>query len=438
MGFCSGIGQMLRKRTGNSGKTGMCIGSLHILRQRGVQKWWKMQIYVVKEGDNVDGIASQMGIPVDALIYDNQIEYPYRLAVGQALFVGEYSGKYTSDGCYQLRDGRERRNRTPLYVSGYAYPYIQNEVLEETLPGLTAIYIFSYGFTAEGELIPPSRNEDWMIAEACQKNVRPVLTLTPLGNDGRFNNNLVTILVQNRTLQRKLLWTLGNVMQQKGYGGLDIDFEYVQSEDREAFASFVEFATQVMNLFDYPVSVALAPKTTRDQPGLLYEGIDYRLLGAAANRVMLMSYEWGYTYGPPMAVAPLNMVRRVVEYAISEIPAEKISMGIPNYGYDWPLPYVRGTTQATTIGTLEAIRLAIDHGVEIRFDETAMSPYFRYWQYGIQHEVWFEDVRSLKAKFDLVKEYGLSGVGYWQLMRFFRANWLLLEEMFVTEREKAV
>lgn len=273
-----------------------------------------------------------------------------------------------------------------------------------------------------------------MIEAARQQNVRPVLTLTPLSSDGRFNNQLVTVLVQDRALQQKLLWAIGSVMQQKGYGGLDIDFEYVQAQDREAFAAFVEFATQVMNLFGYPVSVALAPKTFRNQRGILYEGMDYRLLGAAANRVMLMTYEWGYTYGPPMAVAPLNMVRRVVDYAVSEIPADKISLGIPNYGYDWPLPYVQGTTKATTIGTLEAIRLAIDHGVEIRFDETAMSPYFRYWQYGIQHEVWFEDVRSLQAKFRLVKEYGLSGVGYWQLMRYFRANWLLLEEMFLTER----
>ena len=393
-----------------------------------------MQIYVVKEGDNVDKIASSMGIPVDAFIYDNQIEYPYRLAVGQALFVGDYLGRYTGDGCIPLRDSREHRNRKPLYVSGYAYPYIQNEVLEETLPELTAIYIFSYGFTKEGELVPPSRNEDWMIEAARQQNVRPVLTLTPLSSDGRFNNQLVTVLVQDRALQQKLLWAIGSVMQQKGYGGLDIDFEYVQAQDREAFAAFVEFATQVMNLFGYPVSVALAPKTSRNQRGILYEGMDYRLLGAAANRVMLMTYEWGYTYGPPMAVAPLNMVRRVVDYAVSEIPADKISLGIPNYGYDWPLPYVQGTTKATTIGTLEAIRLAIDHGVEIRFDETAMSPYFRYWQYGIQHEVWFEDVRSLQAKFRLVKEYGLSGVGYWQLMRYFRANWLLLEEMFLTER----
>ena len=94
------------------------------------------------------------------------------------------------------------------------------------------------------------------------------------------------------------------------------------------------------------------------------------------------------------------------------------------------LPYVRGTTKAQSISNREAVARAIDHGVPIRFDETAWSPYLRYWQYGIQHEIWFEDVRSIQGKFDLIREYGLLGAGYWQLMNFFRPNWLLMEEKF--------
>lgn len=131
-----------------------------------------------------------------------------------------------------------------------------------------------------------------------------------------------------------------------------------------------------------------------------------------------------------MPVAPINNVRRVVEYALTRIPREKINLGIPNYGYDWPLPYVRGTTAATTIGNIEAITIAVNNGATIQFDETAMSPFFTYTNNGIEHEVWFEDVRSMQAKFDLVKEYQLKGMGYWQIMRFFRANWLLLAEQF--------
>ena len=378
-----------------------------------------MVIYVVKEGDNVDAIAAAAGIPVETLIRDNQIDYPYRLAVGQSLYIrGTVPWPY----------------KTTLTSTGYAYPFIESKVLGETLPYLTDINVFFFFFTEEGNLIYPASDDAWMIEASRKMGVRPVMVLTPIGADGRFNNNLVSALVRNPAVQQKLIWEIGRTMQERQFGGLDIDFEYVLAEDRENYAAFVRLTTQVMNLFGYPVSVALAPKTSADQRGLLYEGIDYRLLGEAANHVMLMTYEWGYSQGPPMAVAPLNMVRRVVEYAVSEIPAEKILLGIPNYGYDWPLPYERGTTRARTINNKEAVQLAIDFGVEIRFDEMAQSPYFRYWQYGIQHEVWFEDIRSIKGKFDLIQEFGLLGSGYWQLMNFFKANWLMMDEMFWIRR----
>ena len=379
-----------------------------------------MDIYVVKQGDSVDSIAKSYNISAETILWDNQIEYPYRLAVGQALYIS---------------DGNTVEGRKLLYTSGYAYPFINEEVLEETLPYLDGLKVFSYGFTLEGELVPPMSDDAWMIERAQQWGTRPILTLTPLGEDGHFNNNLVSALVRSHELQQRIIWELGRTMQDKGFGGLDIDFEYVLADDRLGFAAFVGLATRVMNLFGYPVTVALAPKTSAEQRGLLYEGIDYALLGEAANRAMLMTYEWGYSQGPPMAVAPINMVRRVVDYAVTAIPREKLSLGIPNYGYDWALPYERGVTRAKTINNHQAVQLAIDFGVDIRFDETAMSPYFRYWQYGVQHEVWFEDVRSIKAKFDLIKESDLSGAGDWQLMSLFRANWLMLNEMFYIERE---
>ena len=140
--------------------------------------------------------------------------------------------------------------------------------------------------------------------------------------------------------------------------------------------------------------------------------------GKRANHVMLMTYEWGYSQGPPMAVAPINMVRKVVEYAVSEIPPEKIILGIPNYGYDWPLPFERGVTRAKSLGTLEAVKLAVDFGVDIRFDETAMSPYFRYWQYGIQHEVWYEDAGASGQSLTLSRNLICMGPGIGSLCGF--------------------
>lgn len=242
-----------------------------------------MKIYVVQQGDSVDSIASSQGVSVEALTYDNQIEPPYRLAIGQALYI---------------RGDGPSEDRIPLYVFGYAYPFINPENLDNTLPFLTDLYVFSYGFTENGDLVPPMADDDWMIDRALEAGVRPILTLTPLGPDGRFNNNLVTNMVHNPQIQQRLLWNLGLKMQEKRFGGLDIDFEYIMADDRLAYADFVARTTEIMNQFGYQVTVALAPKTSAEQAGLLYEGVDYGLLGAAANRVLLMTYEWGYTYEP--------------------------------------------------------------------------------------------------------------------------------------------
>ena len=259
---------------------------------------------------------------------------------------------------------------------------------------------------------------------------QPILVLTPFGPDGNFNNQLIHSVVNNWVYADNLIRNLLSVMSAKGYQGVDIDFEFILAEDRDAFTGFVWWVSDTMREYGYHTSVALAPKTSSEQRGLLYEGKDYRALGEAADHVLLMTYEWGYTYGPPMAVAPLNQVRRVVEYAVTQIDPAKIDLGIPNYGYDWPLPFERGVTMARTLGNVEAVRLAVETGSVIEFDPVAQSPYFVYMENGILHEVWFEDVRSLSGKFGLISEFGLRGCGYWQIMQWFRANWLLLRSQF--------
>ncbi len=378
-----------------------------------------MIIYVVQSGDSIDSIAAAYDIRVDSIIYNNQLSYPYRLAIGQVLL---------------LTAGENTAERTSVVSGGYAYPFIRPFTLTETLPYLTDLFIFSYGFAIDGELVPPQLDDTWMINLARANDTLPILTLTPFGPDGMFSNYLISALVNDPEVQQNLIDNLLQTMEEKNYGGIDIDFEYILAEDRIAFAEFVTRVRMAANAAGYPVSVALAPKTSDDQAGLLYGGKDYRLLGEAANQVLLMTYEWGYTYGPPMAVAPIHKVREVVEYALTRIPAEKINLGIPNYGYDWPLPYEKGITAARTISNTEAVEIAIANNAVIEFDQVSMSPHFTYEKDGIMHEVWFEDVRSLNEKFALIREYRLRGAGYWQIMNLFRANWLLLADTFYIAR----
>lgn len=377
-------------------------------------------IYVVTPGDTVDTIADAYGISAASIISDNQLPYPYPLATGQALYL---SVKETSSFSY------------PAESTGYAYPFIRQEVLSATLPFLDSLFVFSYGFTTDGHLLRPALSDSFMISAAIAAGVTPVLTLTPIDESGQFSNYLITQMINDPAAVETLYTELLAIMQAKGFASVDVDFEYILPTDREAFASFVSGLSAYLLPYGYPVSVALAPKTSDGQPGLLYEGKDYALLGEAVGRVLLMTYEWGYTYGPPMAVAPINKVREVVEYAITRIPSEKIRLGIPNYGYDFTLPYEKGISKARTLGNVEATALAIAQGVPILFDEVAMSPYFNYEENGISHQVWFEDVRSYYEKFRLLPEYGLAGIGVWQLMRFFKAGWLLFQEVFEENNE---
>lgn len=374
-----------------------------------------MSVYVVSPGDSVFSIAAAYAINPDSIIYANQLSYPYTLVIGQALF---------------LPDSMDTFSERSVITNGYAYPFINSFVLNQTLPYLSRLSVFSYGFTTDGVLIPPTLDVSYMISQALAVGTAPFLTLTPFDTDGHFNNQLISEVINRPAASASLIANLSAAVTANGYQGVDIDFEYVLAEDRIAFANFVTNVRIAINALGYPVTVALAPKTSDDQPGLLYEGKDYALLGEAANEVLLMTYEWGYTYSQPMAVAPLPNVRRVVEYALTRIPADKIYLGIPNYGYDWTLPYQPGVTRAVTIGNVEAVTIAERFGAEIQYDEAVQTPWFRYFDNGVPHEVWFEDVRSMQAKFRLITEYQLHGMGYWQIMRLFRANWLLLASQF--------
>ena len=135
-----------------------------------------------------------------------------------------------------------------------------------------------------------------------------------------------------------------------------------------------------------------------------------------------------------MAVAPLPNVRAVLDYAVTEIPPGQIYLGVPNYGYDWTLPFIQGESRARSISNQRAIQIAAEYGVAIQYDETAQSPFFHYTdRAGRVHEVWFEDARSLDAKLRLIAEYGFQGGGIWNLMRPFSQIWLLLDALYQIE-----
>lgn len=418
-----------------------------------------MEIYVVQPGDTIQSIAERFNVSAARLAYDNEI-VGEGLVVGQALIILRPEIIYTIEngdtlegiaGRFQTTvlqivrnnsyllnedfilpgrqivisyEGVERRD---IEIFGYAYAFINEAVLEESCLYIQELLPFSYGYNEDGTLI--TMNDSRLLATAERFGNRKRMVITPLDRYERFNNQLVVRLLSNEEMQDTLLNNILETMQTKGYEALDIDFEFIPGEYRDAYVAFISKTRTRLNAEGYQVSVALPPKVSDDQPGLLYEGIDYQGIGNAADTVFLMTYEWGYKYGPPMAIAPIPSVRRVLDYAVSVIPPEKIDMGIPNYAYDWPLPYERGVTVADTIGNLEAVKIAASYGAEIQYDAESKAPYFYYTRDDVSHVVWFEDVRSIQAKFDLIAEYGFRGGGYWNLMREFRQNWMYVNQI---------
>ena len=414
-----------------------------------------MYIHIVKAGETIDSIAASYGIAPEKLVSDNGLFNLPHLVVGQALIilipqiihtVSEGESIYSIARLYsmtpieliqknpslaartEIYQGEQltimfaNENQTPISIYGYVYPNVRENVLRRALPFISKCAIFGYGFRPDGSLIAI---DDSPIIELCRRyQAEPYMLITSIDESGGFGSGTPSLVFNNLNLQNIVIDNILKTMGEKGYMGLDIDFEYINPADRDAFTAFVENTTRQLNANGYTVNVDLAPKTSANQQGTLYEGHNYPALGNAANTVLVMSYEWGYTYGPPMAVAPLPQVRQVITYAVSEIPADKIYMGIPNYGYDWQLPFVQGVTKARSIGNEEALQIAAANNAQIQFDQTAQSPFFEYKDpEGNDHIVWFEDVRSIQKKFQLIDEFNLLGGGYWNLMRPFNQNW---------------
>lgn len=409
-----------------------------------------MKIITVNQGDTVTAIAAEYGLTEQKIIADNGLDENGSLIVGQSLILLFPESQYTindtqetitgvsletgvtsrtlfRNNIYLEGDGKlsqgdvivTRYTDTPKLtkiIGGYAYDSIPQSLLKTVIPYMTYLMPFTYGFTPDGRLLSP--DDLRLIETALASGAMPLMHLSTLTEQGNFSNELAHLLLTSPEAIEKLYQNALDTVTTKGYYGIDIDFEFLFAEDKERYVDFIKGMTELMNANGYICVVALPPKTSDDQRGLLYEGIDYAELGKAANYGFLMTYEWGYRFGPPLAVAPIDSVRRVVEYALSRIPSDKILLGISNYGYDWILPFVRGESEAISISTVHALEIAKAYGAEISFDETAMSPFFYYTDsIGREHVIWFEDARSYTAKVALIEEYNLAGGFIWDLMR---------------------
>lgn len=370
--------------------------------------------YIVKPTDSLWSISNKFGVSIGSIIELNNLTSPFKIFPGQILRIPE-----------------QAKNYGIVEVNAFIQPSTpdrEREVLREPIKYLTYLTPFSHHVTSTGGLTP--LNDSTIIEEAQKNGVSPMLSVTNISGSN-FDTQLISTILNSQSLQQNLINSIIDMLKKKSYYGVIVDFERIPPSDRQKYNNFLRKLVASLHPLGYIVATALAPKTYDISEGAWHGAHDYRAHGQIVDFVIIMTYEWGWSGGPPMAVAPINEVRKVINYAVSVIPPKKIMMGIPLYGYDWTLPYTPGGEFAESIGNQGAIDRARQYKVAIKYDQKAQSPYYNYFDRdGREHVVWFEDARSVREKYRLVNEYGLRGVSYWVLAQPFPQNWRVLDDMF--------
>jgi spore germination protein len=191
--------------------------------------------------------------------------------------------------------------------------------------------------------------------------------------------------------------------------GLDIDYEGVRREDGEAYALFIEDLAKRLHAEGKRLSVTVEPKTDAN-PGDGGKALDWKRIGAAADQVRVMAYFFHSPGGSPGAIAPLDWLSRLAQFAKSQVPAEKLVIVLTVNGIDWPVGQRGRPIRFHTVASLIAYENA-----KPQRDAVDQTPFLRYSSGKEKHEVWYEDAASLQAKVDRLRKEGIQAVGFWML-----------------------
>ena len=362
--------------------------------------------YIVQPGDTFTGIARKSYLSLEQLTAANPAVNPAALQPGMRLTIPNISNYHASAlGYYVVRS-----------------PELDRALISDFAPYSTSISIFEYHFASNGD-IANNLNDLTAIQTTWNYRVRPLVTVTNLTPEG-FSPELVHQVLNNPTARTNLVNNISYLVTNRGYGGVNIDFERVMAEDRDLFTGFLRELRDRLQPLGRTLTIALPAKTSEEIPWL--KGYDYGGIGSVVDYMFIMAYDWHHAGSEPGPTAPITEVRRTVEFAIKYVPRRKIIIGMPLYGYDWTIPYSPGRV-APAISNQNAVETAMRYQSPIQYSTEFESPFFRYTdQKGLTHEVWFEDVRSMGAKMLLIREYGLQGLGAWQLtLGFTQGPWLL-------------
>ncbi len=276
----------------------------------------------------------------------------------------------------------------------------------------TEVSPWVYGISPSGQVVSQVPPDQAAAARSDLARLRasgtPLLPTIANAVGGDFAYEPVARILHDPDLVRRHVADIADLARQEGYAGIDIDYEDLHADDRQAFTSFLQALGATLHAEHKLLSVALFAKTTDAGYDQRNVAQDYAAIGRVADEVRLMAYDYHWPESGPGPVGPVGWVRDVLRYAVTQIPPEKIILGVPLSGYDW----VDG--HGTPVTWLQCLHLSRTFHAPVRYDTTAQSPWLRYVDStGRQHEVWFENAESMTAKLDAVRGTGICGVYLW-------------------------
>jgi spore germination protein YaaH len=154
------------------------------------------------------------------------------------------------------------------------------------------------------------------------------------GTDG-FEPTRMTKAVATAESRAAHVAELVKMLKQDGAQGVDLDFESMKGDDRDRYSAFVALLAKALKRESMKLSVTVHPKQEVIGGWDAVKAQDYKALGAVADRFNVMTYDFSWSTGPEGAIAPNDWVERVITFAATQVPANKIGVGIACYGYDW-------------------------------------------------------------------------------------------------------
>ncbi len=419
-----------------------------------------MIIHVVQAGETTNEIAEKYGISTERLILDNQINNPDNLTVGETLVVlipqvihvvqegdtlSEIADNYGVTVLQLLRNNPYLSNREFFYPGetivisyqsekignlstyGYAYPFINIDVLRKTLPFLTYITIYSYTFTHEGAI---NDLDDTMIIQIAKEyRVAPIMMLTPKATGQTEVGDELQNLLFSQEHQDTFIYNVLKTLKTKEYYGVNINVSYIHPKNRKFYVDFMIRFTNQMKSEGFTVFNTLSLSSFEIMTGTVYEGFEYSKIAQSIEGLLLMTYEWGNFIEIPTGIIAFDNIRRYVQYMTERFPAEKLYIGVPILGYVWELPYVIGESRGLAISSNAAVELAGNVGAAIQYDDITKVAYFQYISGG-EIIVRFRDARSVNEYLNLVNEFHLNGIAIWNIMFFYPQLWLVVNSQF--------